>query len=344
MKWNNVVGIIGLVSVAALGAAPLTACSSDDTTTTGGNGATVGETVSVPITAAAGGTVADKAGTVSLVIPPGALEKDTTITMTVGAQAAGTIASSYDFGPDGLKFVKPVALEIKAAVPDGKKAAVAYESGGTWKQLAGSTIDAAKGTVKASTDHFTKYSVVIVDGEVVLQPPSSCVEASSTFAACGGDPTGTWGFAEFCIDGKKLGGDPFNGKCPTATAAIDVNDPRTVTIDATTLTTSAGTIGLKTTLTIPGSCLSANNATCDQVQSSMKTAQCALSGQDCVCNESKDQPETESKQTYTTSGNTIEITDPTDGSKSTGEYCVKSNLLYFKQIGGDGILYVLDRK
>lgn len=341
MKWSSLFAVCALATLAM---APLAACSSSSTTSgSSSSGGTVGETVSVPVSAAAGGTVADKAGSVSLVIPPGALEKDTTITLAVGASAAGTIANVYDFGPDGLKFLKPVALEIKATVPEGKQAAVAYEEAGTWKQLSGSSVDKAKGTVKANTDHFTKYSIVIVDGQAVVSPPASCTEAKAQFTACGGDPKGTWTFAEFCIDGSSSA-DPFDGKCPTATASFDFTDSRTVVIDATSISNGAGSVSIKQQLTIPGSCLSANNVTCDKIADPEEGRTCALVADACVCNAEQVEQKTPKVDTYTTSGNTITITDTSDNSTTTGEYCVKSNLLYFKETGGDGVLYVLQKK
>ncbi len=346
MKWTHVTGL-ALASVLAVGVlAPLPACSSDDSTSgsSSSGGGTVGETVSVNVSAAAGGTVADKAGSVSLVIPPGALEKDTTITLAVGAAVTGTIANVYDFGPDGLKFTKPVSLEIKATVPEGKQAAVAFESAGAWKQLSGSTVDKTKGTVKASTDHFTKYSVVVVDGQATLQPPATCAQATADFTACGGDPTGTWTFAEFCVDAKSVG-DPFKGKCPSGSATIDVTDDRTVTIDATTIKNGAGTQTLKSTYDIPAACLSANGVTCAQVPGSDASLTCTSQANgDCQCNKQESNAKEPSTQTYTTSGSTITITDPTDNSVTNGEFCVKSNLLYFREVGGDGLLYVLNRK
>lgn len=338
---------LGVVAALAVGVLPVVACSSDDksASSSSSSGGTVGETVSVPITAAQGGTVADKAGSVSLVIPPGALEKDTTITLAVGASAADTIANVYDFGPDGLKFVKPVALEIKATVPSGKTAAIAYESSGTWKTVSGSTVDATKGTVKASTDHFTKYSVVIVNGQAVLTPPATCADAIAQFAACGGDPTGTWTYADFCID-PKTAKDPFNGKCPQGTATAEITDGRTLTIDATTISESAGQITTTLSYDIPDACLTANNATCAQVPGSDTALKCnqASPGASCLCTKQEVSQKQPSTQTYTVSGTTMTVTDPTDNSKTVGDYCVKGNLLYFKEQAGSGLLYVLNKK
>ena len=81
MKKRFLIVAAFALSVAGVGA--IVACSSSDTGTTT-NAPTPTNALVTRVTAASGGTVTDPAGKVSLAIPPGALEKDTDITLAVG--------------------------------------------------------------------------------------------------------------------------------------------------------------------------------------------------------------------------------------------------------------------
>lgn len=83
-------------------AAVAVACgsASDPTTPDPGVTAMAGTTV-VHVSAALGGTVSDPAGKTTLTIPPGALEADTDITLSVEAASAGAATDVSSFGPDG---------------------------------------------------------------------------------------------------------------------------------------------------------------------------------------------------------------------------------------------------
>ena len=172
----------------------LAACSSSDdkTTTPPGSTGTTGDTVTVHVTAAAGGVVEDKSGKAKLSIPPGALAQDTDITLALTAKTGNAVTDVADFGPDGLQFLKPVQLELKGdatLAPEGKSLAVAMETAGTFNALPGSTF--ANGVAKADVAHFTKFSIVVVDGKATLVVPTSCQDARAKFVACGGDPSST---------------------------------------------------------------------------------------------------------------------------------------------------------
>lgn len=336
MKIRHVFALAALTVVGGAGTG-LAGCSSDDVTAQA--------PTSTRISAATGGTVTDGAGTVSLEIPAGALAADTDISLAVAGKTDQTVSSVYDFGPNGLTFLKPVTLKIKGTKPDGKDVAIAYEDNGTWKPLTDTSVG-TDGFVKATTTHFTKYAIVIVNGDLVVQAPKTCEDAQAQFSACGGDPKGTWKFGEFCVPSGVLAADPFDGKCPEATMTFEITSTRLVTIDATTIKTSAGTETVASELTIPNTCLTANSATCEQVANGNEGATCAGNATACVCNGSEVTEKTESTATYTTSGNTISITD-SDGKVSTGEYCVKGSLLYFKgadEAGKTELIYVLEKQ
>jgi hypothetical protein len=340
-----------------LGSAGLTAlvaCSSDSSSGSSGSSGTTSGTVTVHVTAAAGGTVSDPAGKATLTIPPGAVATDTDITLNVGAAANGSAGSVLDFGPDGLKFLKPATLTVKTdgvTVPTGKSVSVAIFDGAAWKPLDGSKF--ANGTATADVLHFTKYSIVFIDGQVVLQPPANCAETASTFTACGGDPSGTWKFADFCIDAKSLGADPFKGNCPQFAASVDYKSDGVVTItgnaSAGTLSTGPSTANTTITYTFPLSCTNAVTdgglATCAEASKSGTTCTDTGSG-NCSCVETSSKMSTGDTHGYTASGNILTNLDSNGQPSDSGEYCVKGGLLYYKEIkdGGQGVLYVLQKQ
>lgn len=321
-------------------AASVIACSTDDSSTV--PGAT--STTTVRINAAQGGKVTDPAGKVTLDIPAGALDADTDITLAIGAARNGAAADVMEFGPSGLKFKKPAALQVKAAsltVPDGKKASLAVEEGGKWVPITTSKVEGDGKTVSGTIEHFSSFTVVIIDGQVVIQPPASCAEAQA-FTPCGGDPKGTWTFDQFCIaSAKSLGSDPFDGKCPTATIDVDLKQNRQVTIDATTLQNSAGDEIVTTNYHIPLSCAVTGSdggiTTCDQLKTELfsdkPNATCADTAGTCYCTVAETNAKTASTSTYTVSGSTMTITD-TDQKVTVVDFCVSGNLLLVK--GKDG--------
>lgn len=129
------------------------ACSSDDTSTTS---TTSGTTATTRITAAAGGTVSDATGSTSLVIPAGALAADTDITLTILPKSGAALTTISQFGPDGLTFLKPVTLTIKAEGP--ATSTLALHSSGVFTAIAGSTY--ANGAATGSIEHFSEYTVI----------------------------------------------------------------------------------------------------------------------------------------------------------------------------------------
>lgn len=107
-----------------------------------------------------GGTVRSTNDSVVLTASRGAVPRDTTITVNVLSPAAGTLTSVYDFGPDGTRFTTPVQLAVRltAPVPQGSRAVLAFNQGGTWAPLLGSQV--VDGVVQANVRHFTQYSVI----------------------------------------------------------------------------------------------------------------------------------------------------------------------------------------
>jgi hypothetical protein len=336
---------LGLVGSLAVGA--LVACSEEQTNPPAAT-ANAGDTVKVHISAATGGVVEDKGGKAKLSIPPGALAQDTDITLTLTGKTANAVADVADFGPDGLQFAKSVTLELKgdpALAAGGKSLAVAMEEGGTFKALPGSTFEG--GVAKAAIAHFTKFSLVVVDGTVTLVDPASCQDARAKFVACGGDPSGTWMFADFCPDPASLPKDPSNGQCPQYQVAVEMTSTRVFTITGTTTQNGAGTETQKLIGTFPKSCFKVDGGaaeSCASFDDPEKNRICANAGENCTCTETTTTEKSAGEpEPYTTSGTTW---TNKDGSSS-GDYCVSGDILYYREKKADnkeGLLYVLKRK
>jgi len=174
-------------------------------------------TLAVPMLAAAGGTL--RAAGATLVVPPGALAADTTLTATLLDAAAqpdaeNIVAKVYDFGPAGTIFQKPVTLtfELAGAPPAGKVAEIAFLEGGVWQRL-DSTITGNE--VEAQIAHFTPYTVLLAD-EAELPDggedeqadggggdgdiDQAAVACTKDFTPCGGDLVGTWKITAGCAE------------------------------------------------------------------------------------------------------------------------------------------------
>ena len=343
--------IFSALVLSALGTSVVVACSSDESSSSssssgGSSGGQTGDTVTVRVSAATGGSVSDKDGKAKLDIPAGALAQDTDITLKLTEKSGAAVIEVADFGPDGLQFLKPATLEFKAdatLAPAGKSLAVAIEEGGTFKAVAGSTY--ANGVAKAPVEHFTKFTVIVVDGVATLVDPASCQDARAKFVPCGGDPKGTWSFADFCPDPAAFAGsDPTGGKCPQYTITAEFIDTRDVTIDATTVTVAAGPQTVKLMSDFPASCFQPDGGTAPSCESFSKDdAPCTdKGGGQCHCEQTKVEQEEGSSNPWTATGNTF-----TSGG-DTGEYCVSGDVLYYKstsQTGGaKNLLYVLKRK
>lgn len=353
--------VASLLILGACSTGIVVACSSDDSATNPGTTPGTSTTTTVRITAATGGTVADPSGKTSLAIPPGALEKDTDITLAILPKTGSAVVDISEFGPDGLKFLKPATLTIKAdatLAPEGKSLALAVNEGADFRALEDSSF--ANGTATASIMHFSRYTVVIVDGKIVVKPPESCNDARSTFAACGGDPKGTWTFAEFCAAQTDLGGS--GNVCPENSVDIEYKLDREVTVDATTIKITAGTATLTANYNyflacfnrIPdsGSTFDSGLNDCATLQQKQytdkgKAGTCVdKAGGYCVCTETGQSSAPEETQTYTVSGTTITITK-SDATVTTSDYCVNGDVLSVKEPDKDGkpgLLYVLKRK
>jgi hypothetical protein len=195
------------------------------------------DSVSVPITAAGGGTVT--LGDVTLQIPAGALRADTTITITrrapdVDAPDPTSISGSvvYDFGPADLVFSTPATLTLPVigTPPQDSTVVISWHfvPSSPWQDLA-TTVNAARAT--APVEHFTEFAVRFLVA-AAPEPGSStgeftvCVNGTCNAACTGVRPAGAGNCMVFAsnrysmsIFAAACGNDAvavhFNGGVPT---------------------------------------------------------------------------------------------------------------------------------
>ena len=306
-------------------AAPLAACSSDDDTNKGGQ--STNTTTTKRISAAEGGSVSDPAGTATLDIPAGALAEDTDITLAVSAPTSATVSSIYDFGPDGLTFLKPATLTIKvdAAAVGDKEVVLAVEQGGKFVTLAGSSY--ADGVATAPVEHFSKFAVVFVDGQT---ENNACDDLVTNFDACGGDIAGTWVFDDFCA-GKIQGGGPVKN-CPQQEVTVDIEQ---VGLEYTfgedgSFSSTAGTEVEKMTVVAPLSCFG-GAPNCAAVAAGADPSEgqvtCSDQGSDCNCTRTRSNDRVAKTGTYETEdGGKVTINDGDEPDEAL--YCVQGDKLH----------------
>ena len=93
-----------------------------------------------------------------LTIPAGSLLSPVYITASARFDSYEN-ATFYDFGPDGLSFLKPALLTHRAREPDGTKLILWYYNPTTkkWESAGSATVIA--GTATFSVLHFSKWAV-----------------------------------------------------------------------------------------------------------------------------------------------------------------------------------------
>ena len=246
----------------------------------------------------AGGTVTSPDGLATLVIPPGALATETTITVSEAAATAETAAKIYDFGPNGLTFAAPAILTITglSAPASGEQNVVAMDEGDGFGELPGISLDAeAIGRV----DGFSRFTVVVRAGIAVAQ--SECPDVASGFTACGGEESGDYVVTRFCFQDAPLGPDPLRGRCPTATLDVDLPFNGTVSLDGANLNIAWGAIALGGMLRLPKTCTF--GLPCTRLPLA-----CTDTGESCACAISSSVPAGSIDDTYTAAGNAMSAT------------------------------------
>jgi hypothetical protein len=333
MKWMRTLVLVALAAFALA----FTACESDSGGSGDGSTGTPdpdeGTTVTKAVTAADGGSVATDSGNASIAIPAGALADDTEITIEVSAKEADTASSVYDFGPDGQQFQKAVTISLAfdgdAGVDMKAVLGTFDENAKKWKEVPNSAL--AGGVVTGDVNHFSKYSIIIVDGQIVLT--SDCGDLLGDFQACGGDPVGTWKFDAMCFPPETLGANPFAESCPTATAVYEIEWDADIIFSADgSSETIYRALTMATTYDFPMSCLQ-QGQTCAILAESLEST-CEETGGSCVCTASntdvKDPAEID-KGTWSVDGANLIMTDD-EAEVQTNPFCVNGDTLYVKVV------------
>jgi hypothetical protein len=293
--------------------------------------------VSKTISAATGGTI--EAPGVKLVIPPGALAADTTISVTVrgksGVPDEGKVASSvFDFGPNGLQFTVPATLQLDfdgSNAPADSTAKVAVLDGSTWKPLSDSKVSGS--TATATTTHFSAFAVVWSQSG---QTSGAC---GQNFNKCGGDISGTWSYSAGCVT-LPPESNPLGSTCPEAVYTVVLDVSGTLNLASGGSYTVDNTVNMTATIDFPKSCLS--GAPCDALAGQGGTVK--DNGDSCSVTQSQPPQVQKESGTYSVNGSTITFTG-SDGKASTADYCVTGTTaqLYF-QNGQTTSMYELKKQ
>lgn len=151
-----------------------------DTYTSTGRGSPMGAPVEKTI-GAAGGELATSDGRLTVVVPAGAVGADTRfVIQAITTMAPNGVGVAYRLTPEGTTFAQPVTLRFHLAAADlaGSAAEVTsiatQDADGFWRVPAGQTVDAAAGTVRVETRHFSDWTLL---QDVQLQPSSASLRA-----------------------------------------------------------------------------------------------------------------------------------------------------------------------
>lgn len=288
---------------------------------------------SFEITAAEGGTVEVEGAT--LVIPPGALAEDTTITVETVTSAglpseADIVATVHDFGPDGLTFLSPVTLTLDAQLPaslEDRVPTIAWLEEGVWTQVA-STLEGS--AVSAQIDHFTPFTVLLVAG---AQVGGTCdVEG---YTACGGNVVGTWSYSAACATLQELPELP----CEEATFALTLDLSGTITfVDDGTYQVSS-TIVTTTNVRIPKSCFPVSDIACSDIDEDA-----VEDGDACLLVDASEESESETG-TWEAAGTQITFDAGEPDGDGAQDYCVAGDTLTVLYQGEDAAaIYTAQRE
>jgi len=288
------------------------------------------EEVGVSISAAEGGTVEFQGA--KLVIPAGALAEDTVITVDVldaaGQPSEGDIvATVYDFGPDGLEFLTPVALTLEATLPgdlEGRTPVVAWSDGTAWVEVP-TTVEGS--SITGQIEHFTAFTVVLT---AAGQTEGVC--DVDDVPACGGALQGTWTYTAACATLKEAPPMPCDGASMSLTLDLD----GTVTFGGDGTYSAMQTVTTTTTIRIPKSCFPMPGFSCSDFDEDA-----VEDGDDCVMVETESE-EDDDAGTYAVSGDQVSFDDGEPSGPH--DYCVDGDTLTIVYRGEDAdVIYTATR-
>jgi hypothetical protein len=150
-----------------------------------------------------GGTLALPNGA-SLVVPAGAVDRDTTFSARIGVadnlpSAMASAGSMITFGPEGQIFAMPVTITLRS---DGEPSALLTRDNAadrTWDLVHGAVFDAETGTVTARVSHFSDF--VPASRPLPSDPDAGDVDAGGPATGSCTDPVAGGGCAagEHCV-------------------------------------------------------------------------------------------------------------------------------------------------
>lgn len=187
-----------------------------------------------------GAVLASEDGALTLLVPPDAVTTSTRFTVTrIASMARGAVGPAFRLGPEGATFAAPVTLTFRApALPPGMTLAgvgiETQDAAGFWHRVA-STVDAAAGTVTASTHHFSDWALTWQQEAASAEGP---ITLQQTYVNAG-----RLAWAPFSASGRAalyfLGDDPddtrylVTGSLTLAPAAFSIDGAECVTTSAT---------------------------------------------------------------------------------------------------------------
>jgi hypothetical protein len=130
-----------------------------------------------------GGTLTGTDGIVNLIIPAGAVDANTTVSIKVSDEVspANGIGKVYTLSPDGTQFTKPVKLSFQYSDEDALKKpsstiAIAFKKGdNTWQLMPTLAVDETTHTITTETTHFSQWTLLEVPAIVSFTPTSGKV-------------------------------------------------------------------------------------------------------------------------------------------------------------------------
>jgi hypothetical protein len=130
---------------------------------------------------ATGGAVKSADGKLTVIIPDGALQSTTTITIQpITNEGPMGLGSGYRLQPEGTIFSKPVKLEfhydpqLLDGTPTDFLWIITQTGNGSWNALLNSVVDPEAGTVSVETNHFSDWALGRFI-ELSLSPSASTV-------------------------------------------------------------------------------------------------------------------------------------------------------------------------
>jgi len=125
-------------------------------------GVSVGQTV----TYSEGAYICTPDDAAHIMIPPGALTSDTTITISrlgeyTEREDRQIVGAAWDFGPNGTRFAQPVWIQLHPSpLPEGVRVSdlsLFHESGGIVEELDDVQVDELNGTISGYANHFSVF-------------------------------------------------------------------------------------------------------------------------------------------------------------------------------------------